>query len=102
MPDEPAVRSELDWVLARFPEDEALVRRLFLTQPAFRSTCEDYRLAREGLSTFEELAVSGPRAEVGEYRTLVRELEAELLAMFRAARDGASPPDAPRPGTRNP
>jgi hypothetical protein len=101
MPDEPAVSPELDWVLARFPEDAPLVRRLFLTEPIFRCACEGYRLAREGLSTFEKLAMRGPRAELGEYRNLVRELEAELLAMFSAADGVARPYDGGQPEARS-
>ncbi|WP_137180717.1 hypothetical protein [Roseomonas sp. AR75] len=100
MPDEPAIRSDLDWVLSRFPEKAALVRRLFETQPSFRSACEDYRLARQGLSAFEErLSASGPRAEIAEYRTLVSELESELLAMLSTAGDGTRPPGAALPDT---
>lgn len=80
-----AGRPELDCVLARFPGRESAARRLFLMNPTFRSTCEDYRLARQGLVTFEQLAATGPRAELSEYRTLVRELETELERMIRAA-----------------
>ncbi len=84
MPEETARRPELDCVLARFPGREGLARRLFLKSPAFRSTCEDYRLARQGLLTFEQLAATEPRAELLEYRTLVKELEAELERLLGA------------------
>lgn len=85
MAEESAVRSGLDWILDRFPAKETLARRLFLTVPAFHSACDDYRLARRGLASFEKLSSSAPRPEVEEYRVLVHELEAELLAMFAAA-----------------
>lgn len=93
MADATAVHPELASVVARFPDREALARYLYRTHQAFRSACEDYRLAAEGLSNFEKLAQTAPRPELGEYRTLVQELEAELLAMFRAA-DRASRPSA--------
>lgn len=85
MAEENDARSALDRVLARFPVKQGLARRLFLMDPAFRSTCEDYRLACEGLVAFELRAVEEPRAEVTEYRTLVQELEAELLGMLGGA-----------------
>ncbi|WP_198368799.1 hypothetical protein [Roseomonas rosulenta] len=92
MPQTPAARSDLDLdlVLARFPDRAVLVRHLYLTHPAFRSICEDYRLAQDGRTTFEVLATLGPRSELGEYRTLVQELEAELLATLKAASDATA------------
>jgi hypothetical protein len=85
MPEETAGRHDLEPVLARFPAQQGLARRLFLSSAAFRSTCEDYRLARQGLVTFEQLAATQPRAELQEYRTLVEELEVELQRMLGPA-----------------
>lgn len=90
MPENSSARPALHCALARFPGKERLARRLFLMNPTFRSVCEDYRLAREGLVTFEQLAATEPRAELLEYRTLVEELEAELLRMLA----GAEPDEA--------
>lgn len=97
MSDDPAAHSELEWVVARFPEEAALATWMFLTDPAFRNACEDYRLAREGLAAFEKRAAGAPRIEVGEYRVLVRELEAELVAMFDAASGVALSPSRREP-----
>lgn len=102
MSDDPAVHSELEWVVARFPEEAALARWMFLTDPVFRNACEDYRLAREGLAEFEKRAAGAPRTEVGEYRVLVRELEAELQAMLGAASGVAWSPSRPKPRGRAP
>jgi hypothetical protein len=96
MADRTAAQGELETVIGRFPDRQALARYLFRTHAAFRSACEDYRLAAEGLSNFEKLAKDAPRPELSEYRTLVRELEAELLSMFHAA-DRASRPPASGP-----
>ncbi|WP_237216559.1 hypothetical protein [Falsiroseomonas oryziterrae] len=99
MADKTAVQPELASVIARFPDREAMARYLFRTHPDFRSICEDYRLAADGVATFRKLAATAPRPELDEYLTLLRELEAELLSMFGAA-DAASPPagDLRRPG----
>jgi hypothetical protein len=92
MADEAAGRSGLEWILDRFPAKAALARRMFLSHPAFRGACEDYRLARQGLVRFETLAAQAPRSEVDEYRVLVHELESELLAMFASADGGGVDP----------
>jgi hypothetical protein len=89
MTDPFAPHPELATVLARFPAEARLIRHLFLADRAFRSACEDYRLAQDGLAAFEQLSAATPRREVEEYRTLVRELEAEILAMFAA--EGSAP-----------
>lgn len=80
---------DLASALDAFPEHAAFVRRLFLADRAFRSACEDYRLACEGLATFGRLACETPRPEVADYQRLVRELEAEMRNMIHAARGRA-------------
>ena len=87
MPDEAAIHRGLNSVIACFPQKEALVRELFLTDPTFQSICEDYRLALDGLERFDRIAAVEPSARAVEYQALVRELEAELQrAMDAAAR----------------
>jgi hypothetical protein len=88
MADDVELRPELARILARFPQLRRLIRRRYLADQAFRGACEDYRLACEGLATFEGLATAAPRSEVEDYRRLVRELEAEILAMVTGV-DGA-------------
>lgn len=85
MPLAPAVSPDLTSALEAFPDLAPLVRRLFLADRSFRSACEDYRLAREGLAAFERLRGSEPRPEVDDYRRVLRELEAEMLHMIHAA-----------------
>ncbi len=80
---------DLASALDAFPEHAAFIRRLFLADRSFRSACEDYRLAREGLATFGRLACETPRPEVADYQRLVRELEAEMRNMIHAARGRA-------------
>lgn len=89
MPIAPASSLDLSRVLDAFPEDASVIRRLFLADRFFRSACEDYRLAREGLVAFERLHRDAPRPEVEDYQRVVRELEAEMRNMIHAARGRA-------------
>ncbi|MBP0466271.1 hypothetical protein J5Y09_20255 [Roseomonas sp. PWR1] len=98
MVDPSAPHPELATVLARFPADARLIRQLFLADRAFRGACEDYRLAQDGLTSFERLSIATPRHEVEEYRPLVRELEAEILAMFAAGCGASHLATLQRPG----
>ena len=84
-----ATPPDLARAIAAFPEDVLLIRRLFLADRAFRSACEDYRLAREGLDAFARRQHDEPRPEIEEYQRLVRELEAELRDMINAVRGQA-------------
>jgi hypothetical protein len=93
MADEKAAQPQLSPVIARFPAQEALARYLFRTHPTFRSVCEDYCLAAEGLAKFEALPANAPRPEIEEYRNLMRELEAELRSLFSATRRPQGAPD---------
>ncbi len=66
----------------RFPERSLDIRRLALSDGAFRSLCDDFHeaetaLARWSLSTSEQGA-----ARRAEYRLLVEELAAEILRMI--------------------
>ncbi len=89
MPIAPAISPDLTRALDAFPEDALLVRRLFLANRSFRSVCEDYRLARESLDTFERLRRDASRPEIADYHRVVRELEAEMRDMIQAARGRA-------------
>jgi hypothetical protein len=58
-------------LLARFPEDEATVRRLVATDARFNALCQEYREVTELLDRFE--------AEVEPLRQRRAWLEVELL-----------------------
>jgi uncharacterized protein YdcH (DUF465 family) len=65
-------------LLARFPEDEATVRRLVATDARFNALCQEYREVIELLDRFEaELDRFG--AEVEPLRQRRAWLEVELL-----------------------
>ena len=78
-----AARLTLAHVLGRFPEDALLIRRLVLADPAFRSACEDYALARETLTRFE--ALPEKPTEVADYVSVIAALEDEIAADLRNA-----------------
>lgn len=82
MVEEPDSSPDLVLLLTTFPDQEPLIRRIFLEDEHFRSACADYRLAREGLAKFERMNATSPRPECAEYRTLISELEAELRSIM--------------------
>jgi hypothetical protein len=71
--------------VARFPEAAATLRRLALTDPAFREICEEYALAERSLAGFEARLDAAERPEIGEYRTVIAELETEIGRVLKEA-----------------
>lgn len=65
--------------IERFPDQADLIGRLVEQSETFRSLCEDHQLAVE---TLETLLARRPedRKVIGENRTLVEELEADIEA----------------------
>jgi hypothetical protein len=63
-------------VVERFPDQQARILRLALSNAGFRALCEEYDLARK---SYGRLLVSPERAaEVAEYRTVIADLEEEI------------------------
>lgn len=73
-------------VLERFPQNAALIRRLFLSSTEFQSICEDYAVAHDTLTHFREHPDADLRTEVAEYEVLIGELELEIASLVEAAR----------------
>jgi hypothetical protein len=94
MPRSEAAHDGLALVLHRFPLQAPAVRRLALRDPEFRALCEDYALATASLAGFEARRDACERPEIAEYRTVLAELEAEILRCVLTARDG---PDCEEP-----
>jgi hypothetical protein len=93
------VHPEIDLVLRIYPAETASVRRLYLSDPEFRSICEDYALARATVSRLEHGSAGTPGpavAEIVEYRTLIAALESELGHYLTQAKGD----QAPRAGGR--
>ena len=71
--------------VARFPEAATALRRLALTDPAFREICEEYALAQQSLAGFEARLDAAERPEIADYRTVIVELENEIYRFLEEA-----------------
>ena len=72
----------LDAVIACFSDKGLLIRRLCLSDPSFRSLCEEYGLARICLIRFESLDDATHNSEIGEYRSVIAALEVEISSFL--------------------
>ena len=72
--------------VARFPDAAEVLHRLALTDPVFREICEEYALAQESLARFEARPDAAERLEIGDYRTVIAELESEIDRLLKEAR----------------
>ena len=85
MPEIDIAKAGLAGAVARFPEAAATLRRLVSSDPQFRGICEEYALAQQSLARFEGRADAAERPEIGDYRRLIAELEAEIGGFLQAA-----------------
>ena len=76
-----------DWLRRwhAFRRRRRALRRLALTDPAFREICEEYALAQQSLARFEARSDAAERPEIGDYRTVIAELEGEIDRFLREA-----------------
>jgi hypothetical protein len=77
---------ESDVLASRFPQHASSIRRLQARDPVFRSICDDYGEAQRALEHWETAGQVAPE-RVAEYRQIVAELEAEVLAILQAVAD---------------
>ncbi len=85
MRDADFAKTGLAQAVARFPEAAAELERLALTSPDFREICEEYALAQHSLAGFEARLDAAERPEIGDYRTVIAELESEIDRFLREA-----------------
>lgn len=78
-------RAAIAQVAERFPTMAPALRRLALRDPAFRSLCEDYALARASLAAFEARPDADVRPEIADYRSVIDELDAEIARFLADA-----------------
>jgi hypothetical protein len=69
-------------LVSRFPQHELAFHRLWARDDRFREVCADYEAALAALRHWECLEAAPARAR--EYRTLVTELEEEIMEMVDA------------------
>jgi hypothetical protein len=60
-------------VVRRFTTQELAVRRLYASDPEFKSLCEDYSIATDALERWK-----ADEGKAEDYRQLIRELEDEI------------------------
>jgi hypothetical protein len=71
--------------VAHFPGAAATLHRLALTDPEFLEICEEYALAQESLAGFAARPDAAERPEVGDYQTVIAELEREIDRYLKEA-----------------
>ena len=77
------MNDEIEALARRFPQHASKIRRLHARDPDFRSICDDYGLAQRALKHWEAAGQAAPE-RVEEYRQILKELEAEVLAILQA------------------
>jgi hypothetical protein len=85
MSDADIAQTGLARAVERFPEAAATLRRLAPADPELREICEEYALALQSLARFETRPDAAERPEVGDYRTVIAELEAEIDRILKEA-----------------
>jgi uncharacterized protein YdcH (DUF465 family) len=73
---------EIQALACRFPQHASSIRRLHARDSCFRSICDDYSEAQRALKYWEAVGQAAP-GRVEEYREMVKELEAEVLAILQ-------------------
>ena len=86
MADTDIAQAGLARAVARFPEAATALRRLALTDAVLREICEDYALAQESLAAFEARLDAAERPEIGDYRTIIAEIEGEIDRRLKETR----------------
>lgn len=94
MADADIARAGLARAIARFPGAAAALRQLLLTDPPFREICEEYALAQQSLALFEARPDAAERPEIGDYRTVIAELEDEMDRILKMTGPENSPRSA--------
>lgn len=76
-------RPDFRRVVARYPAQGALVRRLLLSDLTFRNVCEDYLLLLDTIVEIEKQAA--PRADHDDCARLRAELESDMATLLQNA-----------------
>jgi uncharacterized protein YdcH (DUF465 family) len=74
---------EIESLARRFPQHASTIHRLRARDPSFRSICDDHAEAQRALKHWEAAGQAAPE-RVAEYREIMKELEAEALAILEA------------------
>ncbi len=77
-------------VVTRFPLRELEIRRQCARDPKFVESCEDYDEALQAVRRWEAAGPAGA-TQVKDYRRILEELEAEILAILDDPRRRSAP-----------
>ena len=72
-------KTVMRYVLERYPEASHEIRARAISDPGFRSTCEDYGKCVQALEHWRQTRDSQSRSKADEYRDLCRRIEAEIV-----------------------
>lgn len=67
----------------RYPDKKEGIDRLMVEDPKFRNVCEDYDICVNALRYWTNSKEPEAEIRVKEYRTLVRELEEEVVEALK-------------------
>ena len=87
---EAKMASHIAAVVSRFPLRELEIRRLWAHDPTFEEICEDYHEAVMALRRWEGAGPAGAM-ETLDYRRILEELEAEIVAILDGPRRRSTP-----------
>jgi hypothetical protein len=69
----------LERVIERFPHRKSLIEREYARSESFHSLCDDWLVCSEALQRWRSVEGSIAQSRRDEYRTLMAELERELV-----------------------
>ena len=79
-------------VIKLFPDHEKSIKRLYKESELFRDLCESYQKCAEALKHWKASNLEEASARRKEYKTLLRELEADIVQVINDFnKTGSSP-----------
>ena len=73
------IHSSIFLVIKKFPEHRGMIQRLSKSNGEFQTLCEDYRMCKEALGYWNISDSDQSLLRIKEYRSLLKELENEIL-----------------------
>ncbi len=75
----PVIHSSVYLVMKEFPEHKATIQNLVKSDEKFLTLCDDYRICKEALAYWNSSESDQAPFRASEYRSLLEELETEIL-----------------------